>query len=168
MLCQHCGARPATTHIRRTIDGVTEELRLCDECAAKLGYDQLSILAGGLLGSLFGTELTENHPGPAGRCPGCGVSFEEIARTGRVGCAKCYERFADRLTPTIEQIHGRASYAGERPRKKAPAEKPADPRQALQKKLDEAVKAQEFEEAARLRDEIRKLEREEGQQNGND
>lgn len=158
MLCQKCGINTATTHIRKSINGVQEELMLCSDCAAKLGYNELSFFSGGLLGSLLAGAMADKTAANAVRCPGCGISFEEIARTGKVGCAGCYTQFGDRLTPTIERLHGRAGHIGKVPenaRKKKP-EKPLAER--LKEELAQAIEAQEFEKAAQLRDQIKELE----------
>ena len=156
MLCQKCGNHTATTHIRRSINGASEEMMLCDRCAAELGYHELSFLTGGLLGNLFRTDLSGHTADAALRCSGCGISFEEVLQTGRVGCARCYREFADRLTPTIEKIHGRTGHKGKRPAAKA--EKATDTRSEIEnwrEELQTAITEQEFEKAAELRDKIK-------------
>lgn len=166
MLCQKCGVKNATTHIQKSINGVEEELMLCSDCAAKLGYNELSFFTGGLLGSLLGADIAQQTIGNALRCPGCGISFEEIARLGKVGCAQCYERFGDRLTPTIEKLHGRAGHIGKVPNG-AEQKKPEKPLiDRLREELAKAIETQEFEQAAKLRDQIKALEEEQshGQQ----
>ena len=116
MLCQHCGLRPATTHIRTTINGVQQEKMLCSQCAAKEGYHELSSLfAGGLLGSLLKNDLSGTTAAGAIRCTRCGISFEEIARSGKVGCADCYRQFREKLAPTVERLHGKADHVGKTP-----------------------------------------------------
>lgn len=158
MRCQKCGKQPATTRFKRTVNGVTEEWMLCDDCAAAMGFNQLSFFTGGFLGSLFGPDILEQAADHAIRCPTCGTSFEEIARTGLMGCADCYNQFRHRLAPTIEKLHGRAEHVGKRPAgaKTAPAQaEPADELAALKQALAQAVEAQEYERAATLRDEIR-------------
>ncbi len=158
MLCQHCGVNTATTHIRRTVNGTTEEMMLCSDCAARLGYNQLSFFTGGLLGSLFAGEMASSPAADAIRCPVCHISFEEIARSGKVGCAHCYTKFKERLTPTVEKLHGKADHVGKSPVSKEapPPEKPL--LQQLKDQLAEAIETQEFEKAAQLRDQIRELE----------
>ena len=158
MLCQNCGKNPANTHVRHTVNGHTEEKMLCEQCAAKLGYNDLSFLTGGLLGTLLHTDLSGHTADAALRCPECGISFEEIARSGRVGCARCYREFAGRLTPSIEKIHGRTVHKGKRP---AHAPKKAESRPPVEQwkeELQQAVAAQEFEKAAALRDKIKEWE----------
>lgn len=162
MLCEKCGVKHATTHIRKSINGVQEELILCSDCAKELGYNQLSFFTGGLLGSLFSGELADKTAANALRCPFCGISFEEIARSGQVGCEDCYKNFRGRLTPTIEKLHGKGRHLGKVPfnhQQKPPAGvEEKDPLTKLKEELAAAIEAQEFEQAAVLRDKIIEME----------
>lgn len=168
MLCEKCKKNPATTHIRKSVNGVQEEWILCSQCAKEMGYDQLSFFKGGLLGSLFSGELSGKTAADALRCPCCGISFEEIAKSGEVGCADCYQFFRGRLTPTIEKLHGKAGHLGKVPRRKQEEQKPVEKEQEpnplakLKEELARAIEAQEFEQAAVLRDKIKEMEGEEG------
>ena len=168
MLCEKCKKNPATTHIRKSVNGVQEEWILCSQCAKEMGYDQLSFFKGGLLGSLFSGELSGKTAADALRCPCCGISFEEITKSGEVGCADCYQFFRGRLTPTIEKLHGKAGHLGKVPRRKQEEQKPVEKEQEpnplakLKEELARAIEAQEFEQAAVLRDKIKEMEGEEG------
>ena len=158
MLCQRCGKNPATTHIRTSINGVQQEAMLCSECAAKEEWSGLSSLfTGGLLGSLLKNDLSGTTAAGAVRCTRCGISFEEIARSGKVGCADCYKQFRDKLTPTVERLHGKADHVGKTPRRQ-PVQKQKSQLEQLKEQLANAVEAQEFELAAQLRDRIREME----------
>ncbi len=158
MLCQQCGMHPATTHIRTSINGVQQEKMLCSHCAAKEELDGLtSLFTGGLLGTLLKNDLSGTTAAGAVRCTRCGISFEEIARSGKAGCADCYRQFRDKLTPTVERLHGKADHVGKVPHSKAA--KPEKSRlEELKEQLAKAIEAQEFEQAAVLRDAIRELE----------
>lgn len=159
MLCQKCGVRTATTHIHTSINGVQQEQMLCSECAAKEGFQGLSSLfTGGLLGSLLKNDLSGTTAAGAVRCTRCGISFEEIARSGKVGCADCYKQFHDKLAPTVEKLHGKAGHLGKVP-SHAKERHPQKPQiDQLKEDLARAVEAQEFERAAELRDQIKELE----------
>lgn len=159
MLCQNCGLRTATTHVRTSINGVQEEKMLCSECAAKEGFGGLSSLfTGGLLGSLLKNDLSGTTAAGAVRCTRCGISFEEIARSGKVGCADCYRQFHDKLAPTVEKLHGKADHIGKVPPQSKGAEAAKPSVEQLKEELARAVEAQEFERAAQLRDQIRERE----------
>ncbi len=168
MICEKCGKRQATTHIKKMVNGVYEEHHYCSECAQQSGitgdmFPSLSGFAkGGLFGSLIGLpfgEPTQTSHGDTQRCPSCGISFAEISTSGKVGCAKCYDTFRSRLLPSVERIHGKASHAGKIPHKD---ETPEDRRKKeiaeLKEKLNKAVESQEYEQAAKYRDEIKNLE----------
>ena len=167
MLCQACGKRPATTHVKTIINGELTEYSLCSECAQKMGYENLmsglGLNFGSLLGSFFGDSA--KRPMETVRCPGCGSSFEDIAQSGKVGCAECYKTFYERLIPSIQRIHGNTKHCGKHPGgamlQISPQQQLANPETELQRKkreLQEAVEAQNYEQAAVLRDEIKELE----------
>ncbi len=165
MLCQNCGKNEATTHIKQIINGDMAESHLCHDCAAHLGYSDmfsgfglnLSELFGGLLGDMTHTLSAGKSP----RCQKCGTSFDEIVHSGRVGCADCYRTFYDRLLPSIQRIHGKIKHSG-KVSNTAPVEPKAETREEKIEKLkaamNEAVAKQDFENAAKIRDEIKALE----------
>lgn len=123
-----------------------------------------------LLGGGFGTLWNDFEgalPTAAGllgaerRCPTCGMTESALRRTGRAGCPDCYHAFEDLLNPYIKQVHGADSHIGSSPTSgtaqntEKAQENPVD---GLKSKLQEAIGSENFEEAARLRDEIRRLE----------
>lgn len=139
MLCQKCLKNQANYYYKQTINGVTKEIALCSDCAAKESGDnnslwkkindefitspfESSFFGNGFPGSnLFGSLFTSALPGHESheekKCPLCASTFRDIKRMGKAGCAKCYETFAEELTPTIRSIHGKASHTGRRPKK---------------------------------------------------
>lgn len=165
MLCQNCGKNEATTHIKQIINGDMAESHLCSECAAHLGYGDVFSGFGLNLSELFGGFLGDMMPSlgqgtAAKRCEKCGASFEDIAREGKVGCANCYRVFYDRLLPSIQRIHGKIKHNGKTSTpvpEKAKEETVEEKLEKFNKQMNDAVAKQEFEEAARLRDEIKAL-----------
>ena len=165
MLCQNCGKNEATTHIKQIINGDMAESHLCAECAAHLGYSDMFSGFGLNLSELFGGFLGDMAPavsaGKSRRCPKCGTSFDEIVRDGRVGCADCYRTFYDRLLPSIQRIHGKIKHNG-----KISSASPVEARpetaeekiERLKNEMHDAVAKQDFETAAKIRDEIKALE----------
>ncbi|MCL2507756.1 MAG: UvrB/UvrC motif-containing protein [Oscillospiraceae bacterium] len=170
MLCQNCGRNEASAHIKRVINGEAAESHLCGECAAQMGYGNLFSGFGLTLGDFFGSFLSDAPAQQLGaanviRCQKCGSSWNDIARDGRAGCADCYRTFFDRLSPSLQRIHGRIRHNGkvsqsglETGEAKSERELRQEKTDALKKRLDEAVAEQNFETAAKLRDEIRDLE----------
>ena len=153
MKCQKCGANNANTHVKTVINGEIKEYDLCSECAKKMGYtnifgnfeDEFS----GLLGSFFGNSLPARTQ--ATRCDFCGSSYSDIAKSGHVGCAKCYEIFGDQLLPSIRRF-------GTKKAEKSAEMTKKDKIKALKKELDKAISEQNFEHAAELRDQIKEME----------
>ena len=165
MLCQNCGKNEATTHIKQIINGDMAESHLCSDCAAHAGYSDMfsgfGLNLSGLFSGLLGDMMPSISSGKSPRCPKCGTSFDEIVRDGRVGCADCYRTFYDKLLPSIQRIHGKIKHSG-KVTNSAPAEtKPETTEEKIEKlkeAMNEAVAKQDFENAAKIRDEIKALE----------
>ena len=166
MKCQKCGANNANTHVKTIINGEFKEYDLCSECAHKLGYTNVFADMDNDFSSLLGSFFTNVLPArtQATRCEFCGSTYAEIAKTGQVGCAHCYELFDDQLYPSIRRIHGNTTHCGKNSGKQAAqVQKPAEMTKeqqiaALKKQLDAAVQEQDFERAAELRDKIKEME----------
>lgn len=171
MLCQSCSKSTATTYVKTIINGVLSESALCPECAKKLGYTDIFSNFDFNFGSLLGNTL-EHKESKKQTCEFCGSTFENIAKTGKIGCANCYKQFYDRLTPSIQRIHGNTKHKGKRPGSVAlilhPRNQLSPSQMKLQEKqnaLEKAIKEQNFEYAATLRDEIKALKLGEGDNN---
>ncbi len=156
MLCEKCGKNHATTHIRTVINGVAHEWNLCSQCAHAEGYgtdahDPLD----NLFAPLFGETVARTEERT---CPQCGCTFSDISATGKVGCATCYRTFHDRLLPYIQRVHGSKHHVGTTPNQaeEKTAQKPTA--ESLRARLQELIREEKYEEAARVRDEIRSLE----------
>lgn len=160
MMCEKCGKYAATTYVKRTVNGKTEEYHLCSACAQGYGahtmWDGFGLDLGGFWGSLL--EPTTRTAADTVRCEGCGRSFREMAEHGRAGCPQCYATFYDKLLPSIQRIHGKVQHTGKIPSTASEQVKKEKRRQQLEKELAENIEKQAYEECARLRDEIRALE----------
>lgn len=171
MLCQHCNQKEATTHIKKNINGKREEMHLCSECAKELGVmDEFKMPA---MNDLFGNSFLGNFLGAgvaamnslAGvdRCQTCGSSFNDIVKSGHIGCSDCYDRFEDKLEPSIRKIHGKTKHIGkyvsyEDTGEKAQQKPKESELDSLKSQLSQAIKEQRFEDAAVLRDKINEIE----------
>ena len=164
MLCDNCKINNATTHIKTIVNGVAREQNLCEECAAKLGYNSLN--QGGLtsmLASLFGENMSKTHLSGK-QCPNCKTDFSLITKTGKVGCPICYETFKTELLPYIKRVHGSTIHQGKIPNKAPLIVKPKNQTvYELKMQLSRMVAEEKYEEAAVIRDKIKELE---GQNNG--
>ena len=161
MVCDLCSKNIATVHLTEIINDQMRELHLCEGCAREKGsemeqhfglQDMLAGLAdmGEELGEETGDQLT---------CDVCGMTYRDFRKIGRLGCPACYDVFKKKLMTVLRRIHGSTRHVG-----KIPARTNQDVSdklriQELKRKLQRSVEMEEFEEAARIRDEIRKLER---------
>lgn len=165
MLCDKCGKNNATTHIKQIINGVVTERNLCASCAAKEGYGKLShgSLAE-MLSSMFGDMGAIGAESRTVRCSVCGATFSDIAETGKVGCADCYRTFYSELLPYLKRVHGTVKHTGKIPNSAPLAVKPKEETvDTLRMELNRLVSEEKFEEAAVVRDKIKKLEEKENE-----
>lgn len=163
MLCQNCGKYEATTHLKRIINGETAETHLCSDCARSLGYDNVFSGFGFDLNDMLGSFFGENPVGMLSnqvvRCEKCGNTFNDIVRSGKIGCADCYRTFYDKLLPSVQRIHGKTHHEGKVANALTQLKK-ENPIENLREQLKAAVERQDYEQAASLRDEIKRLEAE--------
>ncbi len=161
MICEKCGVNNATTHIRKLVNGVIYEKHLCTSCAASEGYTNINNNDfSQMLSSLFGGVLEAKTKSQIVRCPCCGFTFEDIAKSGRCGCSECYGVFYDQLLPYLKKAqYDRTTHKGKIPNAKTPSPKSRKEEiEELKALLIELVKAEKYEEAAEIRDRIKMLE----------
>lgn len=163
MLCDICGKKEATVHLTEIINDQMTKLHLCEDCGKKKGTEMeehfgLADLLAGLAD--LGTPVTTAKEKKL-KCPSCGLTYSDFKRIGKLGCGQCYETFKSYLVPLLKRIHGSDRHMGKMPGKKGklPRTKEAVNIEDLKRRLKRAVELEEFEEAARLRDEIQKYER---------
>jgi len=169
MLCEHCKQREATTHIQRLSGGQAQTFHLCGACAKEAGLGGLAVpdfgfhlsdlFSGFLSGALQQAQPQALKAPP--RCEFCGSSLREITQSGRAGCAQCYETFYDALEPALVRIHGALEHAGKVPQADPAAQQRRQTERraaALREEIAAAVRAENYEQAAILRDEVRRLE----------
>lgn len=162
MLCDVCGKKEATVHLTEIINDQMTKLHLCEECAKKKGAEMeehfgLADLLAGLADLDTSISTTKERKL---KCPSCGLTYSDFKKLGKLGCGQCYETFKSYLVPLFKRIHGSEIHVGKMPGKKGrhPKLKKIDIEE-LKRHLKRAVELEEFEEAARLRDEIKKHER---------
>ena len=99
------------------------------------------------------------------KCGKCGTTYEEFLHKGRFGCAQCYRSFRSQLGPALRGIQGAETHSGKRPKSHRETTetivKKLSEADRLTLELQEAIEKEEFEEAARLRDRIKELKKEE-------
>lgn len=167
MLCDICGKNPATVHLTEIIDDQMTELHLCEKCAREKSTQMeqqfgLADLLAGL--TEFGTPKEEKEVITI-KCPNCGMGFDDFKKIGRLGCSECYPTFKRYLGPLLKRIHGSNQHVGKSPLKiaKGVIRKLAG-LDEMRRKLQVVIEREEFEEAARIRDQIKELEKKESRQ----
>jgi len=166
MKCERCGSRTATVRYAEVVDGSLTTWHLCEECASERGVTgSLTSLAGPLVNILMG--LLEGEGGaepvdPGSTCPRCGLTYEGFRRVGRLGCATCYEAFSSQLKPLLRRIHGSTDHTGGVPSTDEGGHFRRKEISKLKGELTRAVAAEDYEQAAELRDTVRARERELG------
>jgi protein arginine kinase activator len=172
MVCQSCGENPATFHLTEISDEAapgmqTTELHYCEACAAMAGLSQETAVPSMIANAVASvTSATDDAPTAEEEglhCPHCGMTFHEFKRKGRLGCPRDYEVFATPLESMLQKMHacGSPRHRGRVPR--GPFEirnVVGDRLLQLRRELHEAVTAERYEEAARARDEIQRIENE--------
>lgn len=153
MLCEECGERDATVMVTTVINGETTTRNLCRECVKK--YQQggdISTLLAAILSSMY---KAKEAGGKA--CPKCGMTLAEFNSGGMFGCSECYRAFRQELDPMLNRIQGRVQHAGRRPYMDPAAQAKAEKMTRIRRAMEAAVSEEAFEEAARLRDELKAL-----------
>ncbi|MDQ3556006.1 MAG: UvrB/UvrC motif-containing protein [Gemmatimonadota bacterium] len=135
---------------------------LCDACAAAKGLEP-GVQSGNAVLTDFLAQMGKGiGPMPAtGECPFCGTTLAELKRTGRLSCAECYEHFQQHLRGLLRKLHGGSQHAGKAYRADPSELDPTIQLADLRRGLQLAVGAEDFERAASLRDQIRRMEAEE-------
>ena len=169
MLCNNCKKNEANFYYKKIVNGKKTEYALCTECAKKLESESATPLFGGgifdplhsvtdsLYGNLFSLGGSVKSAS-AKKCDLCGSTFGELSKNGKVGCARCYETFSEELARSIYSIHGNASYTGAAPKDQQEKKERTAEIERLKGELSAAIREERYEDAAVIRDKIRKLE----------
>jgi len=172
MLCERCKKNEATYYYHENVNGAEKTWHLCRDCKedmekkGELGDVDLNMnslfesffsdpLKGSLFGSLFAPVRSQIQSGEK-KCS-CGMTLRELSSVGMVGCPDCYETFAKELAGMVQGIHGRNTHKGRLPagfREKLGVKQKIE---TLEKERLEAVKNENYERAAEIRDELKKL-----------
>ncbi|MFH2137632.1 MAG: UvrB/UvrC motif-containing protein [Candidatus Omnitrophota bacterium] len=162
MVCQICGKKSATVHLTEIINDAMTELHLCEHCAKEKGIAGLGQPFGlqDLLAGLvdFGAPVETGKKNIL-KCSNCKMTYDDFRKTGRFGCSQCYETFKESLEPLLKKIHGSVQHLGKSPTSGGRDFEQKNELQELHLKLQKAIQAEAFEEAAKIRDQIKKLEK---------
>ena len=158
MVCQRCKKTTATVHITDLV-GEPKELHLCEECAAQEGIQvKMPVALNTLLEEFVKHQVASQEMSDL-TCPKCGMSFLQFRQQGVLGCPHDYEAFDKILAPMIAQAHeGAGHHVGKVPNKASGSQKRQHLMLKLRRELEEAVEREDYESAAKLRDQLKELE----------
>ena len=179
MLCDNCKTNNATVRYTEIINGEKKEMHLCEECSHKLGIDNLSFNMPINFSSFFGGLLDDEFESPEFeplfstlkelKCDNCNMTYDEFTKEGKFGCEKCYNVFSSKIDPLLKRLHGSNKYMGRKAlnssinneiKKEIKEENKEETKlQKLQSDLKKAIADERYEDAAKIRDEIKKIEK---------
>lgn len=184
MKCQNCGKQEANVKYTQIVNGVKKEMNLCESCAHELGITQdftfnIPMDFKSLLGNFFGEYEDNFMPSLISskniKCDNCNTTYDEFINTGKFGCGECYEIFSEKIEPILKNLQGSNRHVGRKGRisngkikqKVEEVKEKIDNKHKEKSKIDklkdelkQAIKEEKYEDAAKLRDEIKKLENE--------
>ncbi len=176
MLCQNCGNHEGNVRYTQIINGVKKEMILCSECAKEMGIDDMNFNMPINFSSFLGDLLEEYNDSfmPSFikqntlKCNKCGLTYDEFVENGKFGCENCYETFNEKINHLVKNLHGSSMHIGRKPKYIKENKINIDPEkenkevsvlEKLSGDLKQAIKEERYEDAAKIRDEIKKLEK---------
>ncbi len=163
MKCDLCN-KPAVVHEFQIMNGIKQELHLCQEHAAQQGFAEapgISSFAGHSKGAMqsvstkVGTAAVQ-----APQCETCGMTFAQIRQNSNIGCPDCYKALEAPVGKLIEQAqYGATKHVGRRPAGSKADLARRHESQRLMRELESAVSAEHYERAAKIRDDLARMSR---------
>jgi protein arginine kinase activator len=154
MKCDRCKQRDATVHYTEVTGEGNKEIHLCEICAKKEGIEKSPVLSNFLAGIAEETVGDVPKEDKTLQCPECSLSYGEFRRIGRLGCPHCYEAFSKKLKPLLRRLHGSTRHIG---KSVLTGDGKKDELRALRLELEQSIGDEAYEEAAKIRDRIRKV-----------
>ena len=161
MLCTICKEKPATVHLTQIVGDKMQKLDLCEDCAKTKGINDPTSFGLADLDLVLGLGASQQLEQAAGgvelKCPRCGFTQADFKKSGRLGCPECYVTFAEGLRGLLKTMHKGTRHTGKAPEALRATRENADKLKTLQTKLTKAIKDENYEQAALVRDEIKQL-----------
>lgn len=174
VICEHCKTKQATVTVTQIINGQKSERHYCEVCAAQFHpfnvdfQDEEQFPLAQLVSNWFGLPIWKNETNEkqqsntqtTASCPGCGFTFRQFLNEGKLGCPKCYDTFSSKLPQVLEKIQSGTKHNG-----KVPGSSKNNylllkkQIETTREQLQLAIVEERFEDAAKLRDEIKEMER---------
>ena len=163
MKCQSCDKRDATIHLTEIKNKQKEEMHLCEQCAQEKGITpKQHFPISELLQTLSAAENAQKkHKIPSIKCPNCGITLAQFRSSGRFGCSHDYVAFREHIGQMIEGVHDSTQHVGKIPPRAGEHVLKVRERKELHEKLKAAVEREDYEDAAKVRDKLKELEKDE-------
>ena len=183
MKCENCGKNDANVKYTQIINGEKKQMFLCEECSEKLGVNDIHfnmpISFTNFLTDFFDdmNEVSlmpklDNMVKKDLSCTKCGLTWDDFLHTGKFGCSNCYSDFELKIDPILRSLQGATSHVGRLGDVKLgnnikqnlddkiseEKEKNLSNLEKLKEDLKQAIKEERYEDAAKIRDEIKKQE----------
>ncbi|MCL2873722.1 MAG: UvrB/UvrC motif-containing protein [Defluviitaleaceae bacterium] len=164
MLCQKCQKRHATIHLKQIWGNENIEMHLCNTCATEhsselsgVSFDNFFL---GVVNSFF-KDIGKLQEAPIAadtyKCDSCGLTYDDFRKYGRLGCSSCYLAFRSQLSAIFDNVQGASEHRGKLPQRAGSDILHEKRLKALKSELTKAIEREEYEAAARIRDEIKAL-----------
>ena len=180
--CDVCQSKDAEVFLTQIVAGKMQKVNLCKDCSKDKGVDDPTGFALTELLSGLGTSTEMEKPAAPGpvsaapligtpgsspstaltttaatKCPVCGFTQADFKKTGRLGCSTCYQTFSESLGALLKAMHKGTNHTGKMPAALARRQEITARLRGLQEDLNRAVREENYEAAASLRDQIKKL-----------
>ena len=163
MVCELCKTNHATLHLTEITNGIKKEIHVCQSCGQKKGLVQqnFSFSISDVISKLIDPQMSKDIKENEGlKCTRCGISYVEFRKKARFGCANDYEIFKSGVMSLLEKIHGSTVHCGKVPSTAEATHQKESEMIKLRRELGKSVKREDYEGAAKLRDQIKNLEEE--------
>ena len=163
MQCDFC-ENTATVFLTQLIEGEMKKMSLCEDCAKEkgvsdpAGFSLADVLLGGGQIQEAGKIMPVADETDGMVCPNCGFSFAKFQQVGRLGCSVCYDTFRGEILKRLRGMHKGTAHVGRVPEGLMEAHERQQRLEKLRERLEQAIAAENYEEAAGLRDEIQEVE----------
>lgn len=168
MLCDNCGKHEARIKLTQIINGKKTEMMICEQCGQKMGVADIGFeMPIDISNFLDDFEIENDSFMPFNtitkeiKCDKCNMTYQDFLDNGKFGCEECYKTFGYKIDSVLKRIQGTDRYLGKKAshneNNKTQEVKTDNKLKELQNKLKQAIKDERYEEAAKIRDEIKTL-----------
>lgn len=155
--CDLCHKNDAVMKVRRVDkNGKASEIEVCAECASARGFtegEKLKMDAAHVLAEMKSSKVGAEDKQLV--CSRCGLTYARFKRSGRLGCAGCYESFKEKIEPLIRRLHNSVQHVGKTPSSGRTEAQRKLSAQRISTELSQAIQQEDYEKAARLRDQLK-------------